>query len=725
MTYDFLESLYSDIISMCKGIVVKRQDLAIANETVDTIKEYEEYLACVKGDRNIYNYLSLDPNILSKYISPDLIGTCMRDRKQIPSDVLDNVITDMNAYVISKYVEHNEYYRMLTGLPALDDKDYIYIKGYSNIPEDVPIHQMTIDQVAFLESKGVLVNLQAAYPSKRYLHYIGIHRIDLIEAHQAKPFQILKLGKCSNNMVEEMFREEYHKARRYIMIEIYNKYLFVDRPLYEPMMGILILCLGIRNTLVPTEDAYLNFEEILNAILESYGILQYFERLPFIYKKRLVLALDKLYQNKGTDGVLIDICRLFSHDNLTAKRYYLLKTNSVDRDGNLIMSDDPNQKYDLNFLTVDVQDRDIDLTDENFLDYESIVNNDYLWQLNSDELTALKSEEFNLWMSKYISVEAAYDLSQLTYEVCFFINLLLSSRNNTGGIQVNNMYSINGSSDCFTMLIFMLSLMARRAGYDGNIYYDPPHIARLWKFDLEDLSTQLAELIDQYELPDELRYLFFDTSGKYRMNKPVGDVTANDMISVYSVNRDIFDTLQQAMLDTRNYEHYIALSNIKEMLFQSALTEVNFTKSNGNVASTYLDMLEDLDYSLYLKVINTPEEDLDDVLLYVMEKMEYMYSHDILKYLFINTPNTSIALLAKYIRTTIEVFKASSVQLETINIFFYLGTDSPIRVFDELISHKVRGLDDQLNVKDEIVTHKTIVLEDYVRVQDKTYTNVQ
>ena len=725
MTYDFLDSLYDDIMLMLKHLVVKREDQAIENQNLTTIREWEEYMSCIKGERNIYNFIKLDREVLSKFVPSHMIDICMSDRRKIPSDVLDGFISAQMQYKIDHYVEHNEYYRMLNGQPTLDDLSYIYINGYGNIPNNIPIHMMSIDQIAFLEIKGVLKRLQQKYPEKRYLKYLGPYKIDLIDAHQAKPYQILYLGHAGNYLTEELFRHEYHKARRFVMIEIHNKYLYVDRPMYEPMVGLMITFLAIRNTLVPNEATYLNFEEILNAILESYGILQYFENLPFTYKKRLVLALDKLYQHKGTDGVLLDICQLFLDETLTAKRYYFLKTNAKDQDGNLIMSDDPNRKYDLNFLTVDVRERDIDVVDSNIIDYETITSNDYLWQLTSEELEKFKGEEFNLWMSKYISVEAAYDLSQLTYEVCFFINLLLSARNNIGGIRVSNMYALEGESDCFTMLMFMLALFSKRAEYDGNIVFSPKHIAELWRFNLDDMTNELREMIQIYDLPKEIEQIFFDTTGKYRMQKPSKDHNANEIISIYVNNRDIFDELQKAMINTRNYRHYIALSRIKKCLFQSCLTIDNFTKSNGEIASTYLDMLQDLDYTLYHKVETTAIEDIDKILLYVMEKMEYMFSHSFLHFLFINTPNTSISLLSKYIRTTVEVFKASSVQLDTINIFFYIGDKFPeVRVFDDIELHKTKYLEDIVHVVDELVTHKTILIEDVARVNDRAYPTV-
>ena len=67
-------------MSLAKEIVVKRDDLAIANGSIDTIKEYEEYRACVKGERNIFNFLSLNREILASHLPPAIVGTCMRER---------------------------------------------------------------------------------------------------------------------------------------------------------------------------------------------------------------------------------------------------------------------------------------------------------------------------------------------------------------------------------------------------------------------------------------------------------------------------------------------------------------------------------------------------------------------------------------------------------------------------------------------------------------------
>src|SRR5699024_10283738 len=129
------------------------------------------------------------------------------------------------------------------------------------------------------------------------------------------------------------------------------------------------ITLAARNTLVPNEARYLGYEEILNAILESYGLLQYFEDLPFTFKRRLVLALDHILQIKGTDGVLVDICRIFSMDNFIANRYYLMKTQPKNLDGEVIFSNDPEKAYELNFIKAAIEDHEINYSEDNIVNY--------------------------------------------------------------------------------------------------------------------------------------------------------------------------------------------------------------------------------------------------------------------------------------------------------------------------------------------------------------------
>lgn len=725
MTYEFLETLYRDIMSMVSNIVVKRMDFAREAETVDTALAFELYYACLTGSRYFYNFKKFDIDILEKYLPAHMVSDCYYDPNKIPDEQRISIVEDQANRIIETYEEQNEYYRMLMGLPRLTDYKWIYISDYPDIPSDVPVHQMTIEQISYLEVRGKLAQLKEERPDAEYLAYLGSNRIELLDARLAKPFEILRLGQPDNTMSRDMFESEYYKARRYIMGTVYNRRLFTNKTLYDPIIGILIITLAIRNTLVPNEANYLNFDEILNAILESYGLLHYFENLPFTFKRRLVLALDNILKVKGTDGVLVDICRIFSFENFYAKRYYLMKTHRKDADGNIIFSDNPQEAFDLNFIKSDIENHDISYQEEDMTTYDSVVHNDYLWQLTEDERTALMNEDFNTMMSKYIGIEAAYDMTALTFEVCYFINFLLQSKMNILKVTCVNKYATNSVSMIHTMILFLLAALAKRSGFDGNIIYEPENIAEILRFNTGDIEEELQAIIDKYELQVDVNDVLVPGYDKPRVQKPSGFVKDYQMVEMYVYNRELYNAILTEMHSTNDIRKYIALSNAKDCMYISAMEESDFITINGEPASTYHEALktEDPKLAALLDSIDVSKDpnDLDKLILYILEKLETTFSSPELKYLFLNTPNTYGTLIQKYLKMAINVFKASSVQLESINVFFNVGESDPIRVIDHKVQHRTNTISEGIHVYDTIATHKTIVVDEYIGVGDKPY----
>lgn len=516
MQYEYLKALYRDVQKMVDVIEVKRPDLAKANETFETYKAYELYEACLAGDTNILNF-DIDRKTLAQYISADKVPQYINNLLGLPKDIQNIIVNDLSAKVIANYEEKNEYYRMLSGLPELEDKatDFIYVRNMGmvehGIPEDVPVHKLTIEQIDILESYGVLDTLKAKYPNKYYLNYLGIHAIDALEARRAKDFEILRLGVPDNLKNRETFMCEYYGARRYVLATMYNDKMFYNSRYYHATVGIIMLMLAIRNMMVPTESMYLSFEEIIDSILESYGVLQYFKRLPFSYKRKLAIAMDRLLMIKGTDQVLVDLCKLFAYDNLIANRYYLAKVPVRDENGKIkiVRKDDGtldyDKMYDLKFIKSDISNKDIDFNPENFIDYETVVSGDPLWQLTNEEEAKFKADGYNIMMSKYISIEAAYELSNLTYETNYFINLLLNNRQNAARIRTTNMYSTSGYTTLYGMLMFLLSAFAKRSGYDGNIVYDPEGVADVYGFDVDELKDVATSVVNNTGNPYTVR----------------------------------------------------------------------------------------------------------------------------------------------------------------------------------------------------------------------------
>ena len=114
---------------------------------------------------------------------------------------------------------------------------------------------------------------------------------------------------------------------------------------------------------------------------------------------------------------------------------------------------------------------------------------------------------------------------------------------------------------------------------------------------------------------------------------------------------------------------------------------------------------------------------MNDLLLYILNKLEEYFSSDELKYLFLNTPNIFVSVISKYLRTAINVFKASTVQLESINVLFNVGDHDPIRVIDQKELHWKEKLNDYVFIFDEIAFHKHLIIDDFAYLLDKGYTD--
>jgi len=708
---------------MIKGMVVKRADLARENDTIDTIRAFETYLSCVNGTRYFHTFKPYDIRVLKKYYPEDFANRCYANPEAIPVDDRNMIVKDQAQLILDTYEEKNEYYRILMGLPRLDDHRWIYITDQPDIRKDVPIHKLSIEEISRLEVRGILPKLRRNNPTKQYLDYLGINAIDHLDARLAKPFEILRLGICSNPRTEEMFREQYYRARSYIMATIYHREEFTTKTLYDPVIGMLMVTLAAANTLVPSEKDYLNFEEMLNAILESYGFLRYFEKFPFTYKRRLVIALDQLLKVKGTDGVLVDVCRLFSPDNdLIANRYYLMKTQTKDLDGNVIFSGNPNTDYTLQFVKSSIIEHDISMQEEDRLSYESVTDNDYLWQLTPDEKENLLTKDFNLMFTKYVGVDAAYDITSLVFEVCCFINLLMYARDNLAKVTIPNVYATEGKCSLFTMLNFLLAAMSLRAGFDGNIIYEPESIAEIWRFNYGDIHDKLQEIVDKYELRIDVDRTLVE-GFDIELAGPAGNNNATDMINIYVKNRELFDAILDEMNSTNDIGHYIALSNTKDMLFTSCIERKTFVKTDGTIAATYRDMLSDLDLRLVSKLdsVADDEDKQNALIVYILERLEEMFNSPELHYLFLNTPTVYSTLIGKYIRIAINVFKSAPTQLRSVNVFFNIGERTPVRVIDEEEGEVVHNVDDWIHVQDELTIHREVFLDEVVCVGNKVY----
>ena len=179
----------------------------------------------------------------------------------------------------------------------------------------------------------------------------------------------------------------------------------------------------------------------------------------------------------------------------------------------------------------------------------------------------------------------------------------------------------------------------------------------------------------------------------------------------------------------------VVAQSIFEAIYELADEKIEITPASLFQRGASIDF--GVTESIINKVFSIDEDGastLDDIIpplleakdkYYLLNKLEDTFSSPELRYLYMGTANTYGSLISRYLRIAINVFKASSVQLQSINIFLYAGDSDPVRVIDMEHTHKNVYINDVVHVIDEIATHKTIYLEDYIGVMDKAYPNLK
>src|SRR5574344_2284432 len=117
----FVDSLlyYSKLLAY--NTVIKLDKEANNAETVESIKRSDLYIISYEG-RGEYALYTYTEDILKLSSIPAInITAWANDNSKIPSKYHDELTKIAQKYYIDNYIEENNYYRMITGKPNLND----------------------------------------------------------------------------------------------------------------------------------------------------------------------------------------------------------------------------------------------------------------------------------------------------------------------------------------------------------------------------------------------------------------------------------------------------------------------------------------------------------------------------------------------------------------------------------------------------------------------------
>lgn len=714
-----IEYILNDIRTITENVIVKFSYTASLNETVDSKREGDKYVSAML-ERDIFESHSFyERDILIKAGVNDLdqVEECYYDKYKIPRAKRPLCLKYKREMIIEEFHETNEYYRELIGLPPLDtpESEYIYLTDeqidYYKLEEVRPIHDYPTEIQTKLE-RIVIPELIEMYPDRKYLQHLGSKKVDLVRAREAKNFEIIFSDAAIDNVFLKSFFQTYAFCREYFMSVIYNRN-FRDRyDLYENFIGMNIMIMTIQRMIVNTIKMSIDRDFYdLNSIkkmFDCYGV-PFFEDLPLDYQRSIIKHLNILIRTKSTDKCLYDISSILMYERISIYKYMLVRERKLDEngdpiyaekevyddDGNVSYVPDYDKIYDVYFQSADILETNMSLAIEskpNRHSYLEITEDDVLWW-DTDELKKeLYEREFNYIDTKYLGVNVMYNLTDLLYETCYFLNMLVDNKDTTSPTrrQLLNSDAMKTGTDylylvlerfstipisIFDTVVVLCALVAKKNGLKGNIIHsEAGKILSVLGFNFEANFDLIRENIKKYPR------IFKDQSiVKYLDLLDIK--TVDDIEVLYNNFRNFADFCVDRIAYTQDINEYHAYKQLYKVFTVREETGKAFTMSNGKIADTYMEYLYDAVPHIAEIIDSLHKDKLGVYIEHVIGRLNELVP-DIEYLSAMNGTNNNII---KALVSLINFFKSYTTDLRNLNVVY---------VFDDKSTNMIRMVDD-------------------------------
>lgn len=172
----------------------------------------------------------------------------------------------------------------------------------------------------------------------------------------------------------------------------------------------------------------------------------------------------------------------------------------------------------------------------------------------------------------------------------------------------------------------------------------------------------------------------------------------DDVDTVYKHIEELDDYIDYKIQTSVSRYDYNIYADLRQILMTTKQMNSTFMKRNGEVASTYADLLKDINYQLYLRLV---DEDIDgnSEEQYVLQTLSRLCD-DITILEAANTSN--INRIVNYLRKLLMFFKSAKVDVVKFNII-YLITDRGmnfIKFVSDIWSQDVTAFSDRNHLRD-------------------------
>ena len=752
-------------MEMSSSIIWKNTSAAIENESTSVPELYlsELFIAANRGLLN-FNIVDAFPrSVLRNSGLPDAyIEMYAADKTKIPENMRKAVVAEYEKALTSKnpytghyayfnnltgeyeevYTEKNNYYRMLMGLPNLEDTDYIY-NTHHNWNTTTPIHELNLVTRLEMEHAGILDELYAAHPDKEYIRFLGKRSIDYFTARIAERFEILYREGSSSDELENAFDTMYDRSRAMVNNVYYSNAFKKTNSAYDNFMAMCIVFMTIQGMMHQylkvdvTRDFY--DTESLKLVYDSYGVPFYTE-IPLDYHRKIVKNMNKLISYKGSSQVFFDLFEIFDLGTMDLYSYFITKIHNLDEEGNptftIKKDDDGNPMYDadgnpildpsnyrLKFSKVKIYDDPaLSISDStNDVEYNTVTVPDPYWIEDADLAEKLASENFNYLESKYIGIQTIFDLMKITYENAYIFRLITDNKEYTDNMEIR-WTELNINCSIFDLFIYLASLYCRYYGYEGLISNKIPAI-------YDTLGYNFAEVADILE-----SHIY--TNPHLSPNEDLIKLLANLRLTNIDSIADAYDDIQEireilttGYLNAKTIDEFYAYRDLyNALLISKEITSVYTDPTTGEVFETFTDALTQNSPDLMQRYLLIHDEDISDEMSIVIDQIEKLI--DNLKYLPFSagvSSNNMIECLFKILK----FFKSAKAELINYDITYIItmrGTnffkmiDVIMSYFTQygVVSNKQLFLD-FIEILHETIKHKNELIPLFEKVSDPRF----
>lgn len=454
-----------------RGILAEREDDRVYSQVgVSPYELFDEYKNAYNKTDSVSSY-KFTTNDLKKYIEDiESIRYMLRNpnsiRYYLTKEQLENLLTLKRRETLSGYVELNNYYRTLMGLPnitwnngapKIDDSQIIYSPKVDGVDSKTPIHRLSKSEQNILRNLGVLDVIYETYGFE-WIKYLGLE-IDIMKLRTAKNFDIVYSDYDIPQM--DQFVDLYRDIRNNYMVNYYKEYDVYQYQFYEPTVCLHLIMTALASVNADSIFSLQIDEKDLYTLFESFGLPKF--KFNKSYLLKLASKINTLLENKGTNYGLDNISKIF--DSISIFKYFLIKKLKFNG-ANTITADTKNEdKYDLFFVRAPLLEDDVfkySDKEDNLIPFNKVVEQDPLWGFEDDNLEKeLMNEDFSFTESKYLTLENKVNIVTFSLECAYFYRYVIEHEKQFGKI---NFYldTVDKNANLLELITYLQVLVFRK-----------------------------------------------------------------------------------------------------------------------------------------------------------------------------------------------------------------------------------------------------------------------